>query len=156
MNPEARIKAYLDANKGSLRFETIDQIVQQVKLFVFYGASPISDDDVRKIVSRWAIFNPVWLLPQPPLDKPSAPPAAGPTAPTPDSDFIDAVKKAITTVSNGVTIRKGADSIGDCESEARRRSLPLALHGAARLDWRRIPTPFTSPANSQSINGKLR
>ena len=110
MNPEARIKAYLDANKGSLRFETIDQIVQQVKLFVFYGASPISDDDVRKIVSRWAIFNPVWLLPEPPLDKPSAPPAAGPTAPTPDSDFIDAVKKAITTVSNGVTIRKGAGS----------------------------------------------
>jgi hypothetical protein len=111
MNPEARIKAYLDANKGSLRFATIDQIVQQVKLFVFYGVSPISDDDVRKIVSRWAIFNPVWLLPEPPLDKPSAPPAAGPTAPTPDSDFIDAVKKAITTVSNGVTIRKGAGSV---------------------------------------------
>jgi hypothetical protein len=63
MNPEARIKAYLDANKGSLRFETIDQIVHQVKLFVFYGASPISDDDVRMIVSRWALFNPVWLLP---------------------------------------------------------------------------------------------
>jgi hypothetical protein len=84
MNPEARIKAYLDANKGSLRFATIDQIVQQVKLFVFYGASPISDDDVRKIVSRWAIFNPVWLLPEPPLDKPSAPPASGPTSPTPD------------------------------------------------------------------------
>ena len=111
MNPEARIKAYLDANKGSLRFATIDQIVQQIKLFVFYGASPISDDDVRKIVSRWAIFNPVWLLPEPPLDKPSVPSASGPTSPTPDSDFIDAVKKAITTVSNGVTVRKGAGSV---------------------------------------------
>jgi len=138
MNPEARIKAYLDANKGSLRFATIDQIVQQVKLFVFYGASPISDDDVRKIVSRWAIFHPVWLLPEPPLDKPSAPPAAGPTAPTPDSDFIDAVKKAITTVSNGVTIRKGAGSIGslrvDCESEARRR-FRFPWHFMGRHAW---------------------
>ena len=39
------------------------------------------------------------------------PSASGPTSPTPDSDFIDAVKKAITTVSNGVTIRKGAGSV---------------------------------------------
>jgi hypothetical protein len=111
MNPEASIKAYLDANKGSLRFARIDEIVQQVKLFVFYGASPISDDEVRKIIARWAIFNPVWLLPEPPLGKPSVPPAPGPPSPTPDSDFIDAVKKAITTVSNGVTVRKGAGSV---------------------------------------------
>jgi hypothetical protein len=108
MNPEVRIKAYLDANKGSLRFARIDEIVQQVKLFVFYGASPISDDEVRKIVAGWAIFNPVWLLPEPP---PGKPPAPGPPSTTPDSDFIDAVKKAITTVSNGVTIRKGAGCV---------------------------------------------
>jgi hypothetical protein len=108
MNAEARINAYLDANKGSLRFAKIDEIVQQVKLFVFYGASPISDDEVRKIVARWAIFNPVWILPEPPLGRPSAP---GPPSPTPDSDFIDAVKKAITTVSDGATIRKGAGSV---------------------------------------------
>jgi hypothetical protein len=108
MNPEAKIKAYLDANKGSLRFATIPQIVEQIKLFVFFGACPIADEEVRKIVGAWAIFNPVWLLPEPLAT--GAPPAPPPLSPTQDSELIDKIKKAVETVGKGVTLgREGAN-----------------------------------------------
>src|SRR5262249_50215266 len=76
----------------------------------------------------------------------------GPPSPTPDSDFIDAVKKAITTVSNGVTIRKGAGSVNigvsgltanlkQCDSSA---SVSISLGGTLGLRANSGPFHFSS------------
>lgn len=109
MNPETKIKAYLDANKGSLRFLRIPQIVEQIKLFVFFGACPIADEEVRKIVAAWAIFNPVWLLPEPLAS--GGIPAPGPLLPAQDSELIDRIKKIVETVGSGVTLGRAQRNI---------------------------------------------
>ena len=111
MKPEDRINAYLSAHQAGLQYSgaTIDSIVKDVKLSVFYGMSPISDDAIRQVVVQWATFHAVGLLIKPP-----AAGAPGSSAGTPstnsDSDLIDAVKKAITTINDGVTVgRSGAN-----------------------------------------------
>src|SRR5882724_6526235 len=67
--------------------------------------SPLSDDAIRQVVSRWAAFNAPGLVITPlAMDPPSATPGAAPARP--DSEFIDAVKKSLSTVIDGVTIGK--------------------------------------------------
>ena len=112
MKPEDRIIAYLFAHQAGLQYSnsSIDSVVKDVKLFVFYGMSPISDDAIRQGVVQWATFNAPGLLIKPSTIGPPAPPATGAPSTNSDSDLIDAVKKAISTVSDGVTIgRKGAN-----------------------------------------------
>ena len=67
MKPEDRILAYLFAHQASLQYTgaTVDSIVKDVKLFVFYGMSPISDDAIRQIVVQWGTFHAVGLLLKP-------------------------------------------------------------------------------------------
>jgi hypothetical protein len=111
MNDEARIRSYLDAHRSGIRFLTVDQIIGQVKLGVFFGASPISDDEIRQIVLGWSILNPVLTLPGAGPGGPAGnpPPASPPSAD--NSDLIDAVKKAITVVTKPIRIGKESGNI---------------------------------------------
>lgn len=106
MNPEERITTYLATHRASLEFSTIDRTVKDVKLSVFFGMSPISDDEIRKIVARWASFNAIGMFRGMPDVDSSGTPATGTPAPPSNSDLIDAVKKAISSVTDGVTIGK--------------------------------------------------
>jgi hypothetical protein len=105
VNPEERITAYLFAHKSSIQFSTIDLVVKDVKLSVFYGMSPISDEEIRKIVVLWASFNCVGLVVSPSTAGTSATPTPGSPSAS-ESEMIDAIKKAVTTINDGVTIGK--------------------------------------------------
>ena len=108
MNPEDRIRAYLSGNQSKLQYLSLDQIVKQVKLNVFFGMSPIQDDAILAIIKRWAMFNLPTLLLSPGTANGagSSPPSPGgpQSAPSSTSDMLDAVKKAVSTVADGVTL----------------------------------------------------
>jgi hypothetical protein len=110
VKPEARITQYLFAKKAKIQFSTIDLVVKDVKLSVFYGMSPIPDDAIREIVAHWAVVNAAGLLlRQPAGGSPPTPPPGTPST-APDSALLDEVKKAVSTVVDGVTIgKKGAN-----------------------------------------------
>jgi hypothetical protein len=110
VKPEDRITTYLFAHKSHVEFSTMEQVVKDVKLSVFYGMSPISDDEIRKVVAKWASIHAIGLLTGPPAAGPPAAPEPGtPTGPS-DSELINAVKKAVSTINDGVTIgKKGAN-----------------------------------------------
>lgn len=110
MKPEDQILSYLTTHRTGVAFSTVDAVVEQIKLSVFYGMSPLKDDEIRKVVVKWATIYAVGLLLNTPAG-PAADPTAVPPAPTtPDSAFVDAIKKAINSVNDGVTIgRKGAN-----------------------------------------------
>lgn len=103
MNPEARIKAYLEMNRSKLQFASdVSEVVADIKLYVFHDTNAISDDEIRKVVVQWASFNAVWLLHK---FGPGAPlPPPDPKAPAPSSsDLINSVKRVIRTINDGVT-----------------------------------------------------
>lgn len=154
MNPEDRIKAYLFANKAKIQlFSSVDSVVKDVKLFVFYGMSPIPDDEIRKVVVQWATIHAVGLLlgPQAAGPPPSPAPGTGPTTNS-DSELIDAVKKAISTINAGVTIGKKDKTnvnIGVTGLTANLRrgqslaSLGLSWTGTLKLDAENGPFHFS-------------
>ena len=113
MKPEDRIIAYLYAHQASYQNlpPAIDSVVKDVKLSVFYGMSPIPDDAIRQVVAKWAAFNAPGLLLKPSTAAGSAPPSSGTPPANSDSEFIDAVKKAISTVSDGVTIGRSGENL---------------------------------------------
>jgi hypothetical protein len=103
MNPEARIKAYLEMNRGKLQLASdLSAVIADVKLYVFHDVAPIPDDEIRKIVVQWASFNAIGLLHKISPGGAPAAPATGATTP-PTSEFLDGVKKVIKTINNGVT-----------------------------------------------------
>ena len=87
----------------------MDLVVSDVKLSVFYGMSPIADDQIRQVIAKWATVHAVGLL----IGQPSAgspAPAAGTPRANTESELVDAVKKAIAAVNDGVTFgKKGAN-----------------------------------------------
>ncbi len=111
MKPEDRIVAYLFSNKSSVEYSTLDMVVLKIKTSLFFGISPLPDADIRAVVAKWAAFNAPGLILRPgSFDVPGG--AADPAAPasTPDSELVEAVKKAVQTVNDGVTIgKKGAN-----------------------------------------------
>ncbi|GJD48639.1 hypothetical protein OPKNFCMD_1362 [Methylobacterium crusticola] len=135
MDWEARIQAYLNANKGSLRFATIDQIVEQVKLYVLGNRAVMSDADVRKAVARWAIFNPVWLLPEPPGGAPSTAPAPRPLGRDQASGLVDDVKKVVGRVADGVTLVQGSGSLNLKVTGATAKLQTAAGAAALTIGW---------------------
>src|SRR5437867_2556649 len=151
MDPEERITTYLFSHKASLQFSTIDLIVKDVKRLVFYGMSPISDDEIRKVVTQWAMINAVGLLLERPTVGPPALPAPGTASSASDSDLIDAVKKAISTVNDGVTIgKKGANiNIGvtgftaNLKKGDKSTSLGISWGGTLKLDAESGPFHFS-------------
>ena len=153
MKPEDRITAYLFAHKSHVEFSTIDLVVKDVKLCVFYGMSPISDDDIRKIVVQWASIHAIGLLlPQRAAD-PSSSAGSGATAAPSDSELIAAVKKAISTVADGVTVgKKGANiNVGvtgltaNLKKDDNSASLGLSWTGTLKLDALGLPIPMFGP-----------
>jgi len=107
MKPEDRIVAFLFANKSKVEYSSLDLVVSKIKLELFYNMSPLTDDAIRVVVSKWAAFNaPGLILRSDSFDTPGAgaPAPAGP--PAADSELVDAVKKAIKTVNDGVTVGK--------------------------------------------------
>ena len=153
MKPEDRINAYLYAHQAGLQYSNspVDSIVKDVKLSVFYGTTPISDDFIRQVVVQWATFNAPGLLIKPSTIGPPAPPAPGTPSTNSDSDLIDAVKKAVSTVSDGVTIgRKGANvNIGVTGATANLKkgdnsaALGISWGGALKLDAESGPFHFS-------------
>lgn len=104
MKPEEQIRAYLSANRTKFEFSTVDAAVAQVKLWVFYGMSPLSDDEIRKVVTKWASIWAIGMLSQPSPSAPPPPPPPAKSTPLSSSDLVDGVKKVIKTVNDGVTI----------------------------------------------------
>jgi hypothetical protein len=108
---EERITNYLFTHKSTVELSSVDQVVNDVRVKLFYGMSPLADDEVRKIVVRWARIHAIGLISNQ-LDSDAEPgdPSPGPRTNS-DSEFIDAVKKAITAVNNGVTIGKAGANV---------------------------------------------
>ena len=74
MKPEDQIIAYLSAYRSKFEHTTLDAAVGIVKLWVFYGMSPISDDEIRKIISRWASIWAIGMIISPSPGAPATPP----------------------------------------------------------------------------------
>jgi hypothetical protein len=150
VKPEDRITAYLFANTSRLQFSTVDLVVQDVKLNVFYGMSPISDEKIREVVVKWASIYAIGLLIGPPGAGQAASPTPGAPAPS-DSELIATVKKAITTVTDGITIgKKGANiNIGVTGPTANLKkgdnavSLGISWTGTLKLDANSGPLHFS-------------
>ena len=106
MTPQERVTAYLHANKSKFEYSTLDLVVSNVKTSLFYGMSPLSDDEIRKVVAQWASVHAVGLLLRnPPAGgtpgtQPGSPPSNS------ESELVAAVKRAIATIGAGVTIGK--------------------------------------------------
>ena len=106
MKPEDRIIAYLFAHKGSVQYSTMDLVVSDVKQSVFYGMSPIADDQIRQVIAKWATVHAVGLL----IGQPSAGSPA-PAARTPrtnsESELVDAVRRRSRPLTTELPSEKG-------------------------------------------------
>jgi hypothetical protein len=101
MSPEERVNEYLTINQWKLEQSSIDLIVADVKWKAFFGMSPLSEEQIRQLVVRWATFHaPGLLLKLAMLGVPSTAPK--PAAPPSSSALIDAVKKAMKLINDGV------------------------------------------------------
>jgi hypothetical protein len=151
MNPEARIKAYLEANRSTLQYRSdLAGVIEEIKLSVFYGNSPISDEEIRKVVAEWAMFNAAGLLLKP---KTADPAAAGPPPPPPptSSELIDTVKKAIKTVNDGVKIGPDKHNVvltvtgltANLKSGDKSVTAGVSWSGALKLDAQSGPLHFS-------------
>ncbi len=103
MNPKEeallRVRGYLETNKQRLQAMSVDFILTDVRLFV-RGLSVVPDNELRATVAIWRSLNgPLYPLTTP------TPPAS------PDSKLVETVKKAVTTVIDGVDIKHGAGKI---------------------------------------------
>ena len=153
MKPEDRIIAYLFAHQMSYQYSAagIDSVVSDVKLSVFYGMSPIPDDVIRQVVMRWALINAPGLLLKPSTAAGSPPPEPGAPPANTDSEFIDAVKKAISTISDGVTIGRSGANInigvtgltGNLKKGDSSAALAISWGGSLKLDAESGPFHFS-------------
>lgn len=159
MTPEDKIRAYLFANKSKIEFSTLNIVVSDVKLNVFYGMSPISDDEIRAIVTRWASIHAIGLVVGAPAGG-TAPPA-GPTAKNSspsDSELVTTVKKAIATITEGVTVgRKGANvNLGvtgltaNLAKGSNLASFGITWTGTLKLNAQSGPVHFTGSLSKDS------
>lgn len=96
---QLRVQGYLERNKQRLRMLGVDFIVWEVRLSV-PGVSILLDSELRATVAIWRSLNgPLYPSPLP------APPTVA------ESKLIEAVKKGVTTVIEGVDIKHGAGKI---------------------------------------------
>jgi hypothetical protein len=93
------VGAYLQKNLSTLRFTTIDGAMFQLKLWVA-GARDLSDSELRGLVLDFYIVNNLLTIPSLP------PPPTGP-----DNSIVESVKKAVTSVIEGVEIKRGDNKI---------------------------------------------
>src|SRR6476660_5400667 len=89
------VGAYLQKNLSRLRFVTIDGAMFELKLWAA-GARDRSDSELRGLVLDFYIVNNLLTIPSLP------PPPTGP-----DNSIVESVKKAVTSVIEGVEIKRG-------------------------------------------------
>ena len=107
MTPEQRVKNYLAQNQSRLQLaSSIDAVVSDVKRSLFFGfSSGLSDEQLRKLVVEWAMFNAVGLLiPVTPGTPGSPDPAAHVPTQTELDDLVASVSKAVSKVNAGVNL----------------------------------------------------
>jgi hypothetical protein len=129
----------------------MDLVVKDVKMSVFYGMSPLSDDDVRKVVTQWATIHAVGLLIGQPTVGPPAAPAQGVPASNSNSELIESVKKAISTVNDGVTIGKKGSNVNvgvtgltaNLKKGDKAASLGISWGGTLKMDAESGPFHFS-------------
>jgi hypothetical protein len=94
-----RVQAYLEKHKKRLNILPVDNIVSDIRIFG-PDTSQLLDSELRATVSIWLAINqaPYTLPVQPKLT-------------LPDSKVIDAVKKGVTTLIEGVDIYRGDGKI---------------------------------------------
>jgi hypothetical protein len=93
------VQAYLAQNKQRLQVMGVDMIVWEVRTFV-PKASALLDGELRATVAVWRSLNgPLYPLTI------SPPPTTG------ESKLIEAVKRGVTTVIEGVDVKHGAGKI---------------------------------------------
>ncbi len=150
MTPEQRITAWLATNRSKIEFSTLNAVVQRVKWDVFFGMPPICDDEIRTIVTRWAGIHAIGLLIPPSPSGAPAPTSPAQSSPPSDNELIASVKKAITAVSDGVTLgKKGANiNIGvsgltaNLKKGVQSASLNLSWGGSLKLEAASGPVHF--------------
>lgn len=151
MNPEARIKAYLETNRRTVQLASdVSEVVADVKLYVFHDTNPIPDDQIRKIVVEWATFNAIGLLHKlSPSPAPAAP--ASKSTPPSSSELIDTVKKVIRTINDGVTFGPEEDNLAltvtgatvNLKSGDKSVSAGISWSGALKLEAASGPLHFS-------------
>ncbi|MEO8026250.1 MAG: hypothetical protein ABI823_07240 [Bryobacteraceae bacterium] len=143
MKPEDRIVAFLYGSKSKVEYSTLDLVVLKIKSELFYGMSPLTDAEIRAVVSKWAAFNaPGLVLRSASYDVPDSPPPSSSDPPPSTSDVVDAVKKVIKSVNDGVTIGpKGANfnvgvsgATANLKSGEKALSFGLSWSGALKLN----------------------
>ncbi|MCP5424133.1 MAG: hypothetical protein H6970_03590 [Gammaproteobacteria bacterium] len=93
------VQVYLDRNKARLQWMTVDFILWEARLFV-PNLTLIPDSELRLIVAVWRSLNgPMYPMPVSPPQSPA------------DSKIIEAAKKGLSTVIEGVDIKHGAGKI---------------------------------------------
>ncbi len=149
MNPEDRIRAYLSTHQTGLQFSTVDQAVSQVKFNLFFGMSPLKDEEIRKIVVSWATIYCVGMLIGPQAASPPANPnAQSPGDPPNKSEMLDSVKKALSVVVEGVTLGpKGTNiviKVTGVTANLKRgdKEISLGLSPGGTLDLKARSGPF--------------
>ena len=107
MTPEQRVKNYLAQNQLKLQLSSsIDAIVRDVKLTVFYGFSGgLTDEQIRKLVVEWATFHAVGLLiTVTPGNTGSPDPAQHAPTQTELDDLVGSVGKVVNKVGAGANL----------------------------------------------------
>jgi len=100
------VNAYLDKNTW-LAGMSVFFIIQNVHIFVPAAASQLEPSELQSIVGFWRSMNGGLVIPSPVV---ATPPATQLPA-SPDSKLVEAVKKAVTTVTKGVDIKHGNGKI---------------------------------------------
>ena len=158
MNPEQKITAWLTANKSRVEYSTLESAVQLVKQSVFYGMPPITDAEIRAVVSRWASIYAIGMLVRPPDAGDPAGSQPGKPSSSSGSEFIESVKKAITAVNDGVTIGKDGSNLNigvkgltaNLKKGVQSASLNLSWGGTLKLEAASGPVHFEGTLSKDS------
>jgi hypothetical protein len=151
MSPQDRIRAYLTTNKSRVEYSSsVDEVVRDVKQWVFFGFSPIPDSEIRQTVVEWAMIYAVRLLISPQTTGPAPSPTPTPP-PNPQSELVESVKKAISTIGAGVTIGKRGTNVnlgvtgltGNLKRGATSTSVAVSWTGALQLNAQNGPFHFS-------------
>lgn len=158
MTPQERITAYLHTNKSRFEYSSLDLVVSDVKISLFYSMSPLSDDEIRKVVAQWASVYAAGLLLRNPLGSGAPGTPAGSPQSNSESDLIAAVKKAVSTIGAGVTIGKESANINigvtgptaNLKSNDKEVSLGISWGGTLNLEASSGPIHFSGSLSKDS------
>jgi hypothetical protein len=94
-----RVQAYLFKNKSRLQVMSVDMILWEIRVHVA-GLNVVPEDELRAHVAVWRSVN------GPLFDPNMAPPPPGPSIA--DNEAIQAIRKVMTIVIDGVEVKRGA------------------------------------------------